>query len=171
MKRISIAAMIAGSVLLTSHSPKVEAQEFDFTVSAGYPYFVVLEPSINLSDGQSRVYGQYKIGLDDGFALGYEQTFGDSNHHAMGVLVGAVGIDSDNESCDANNDAISDILVCPFIELFDDETVNGVGLSYSYYFDGMDQDGWRLRIELGYGEANDSGIKSGTGGVTLGYKF
>ena len=54
---------------------------------------------------------------------------------------------------------------------FDDETLNGAGLSYSYYFNGINNPGWRLRLEAGYGKASHSKEERGAGGIIISYQF
>ena len=55
--------------------------------------------------------------------------------------------------------------------MFDTETTNGVGVSYSYLFSGLNEGGWRVRFELGYGEGSNSNEKRADGGVSISYEF
>ena len=55
------------------------ANDISFSIGGGYPYFVIPEVSVASADLSQRWYGNYKIGLDDGFAVGFEQAISDVN--------------------------------------------------------------------------------------------
>jgi len=109
--------------------------------------------------------------------VGFEQAISDNNKHAIGLLVGALGNREVDTQCDEsqNSDeltaAFANAIGCALAEAFDEETTNGIGLSYSYNFSGLNQDGWRLRFELGYGEASSDDNKRVDGGINLSYEF
>lgn len=153
------------------------ANDISFSIGGGYPYFVIPEVSVASADLSQRWYGNYKIGLDDGFSAGFEQAISDNNKHAIGLLVGALGNREVDTQCDEsqNSDeltvAFANTIGCALAEAFDEETTNGIGLSYSYIFSGLNQDGWRLRFELGYGEASSDDDKRVDGGINLSYEF
>ena len=155
----------AGALLLAGLPTLAKAQDVTFTIGGGVPFFVVPEVSYAVADSQQRWFAQYKAGFEDGFAVGFEQGVG-NNKHAIGFLVGAIGISDGDEPCTPSSS-----LVCAFSGLFEFEITNGAGLSYSYYYDGLDNPGWRLRFEAGYGEGNKSGVKQAGGGFTVSYQF
>jgi hypothetical protein len=120
--------------------------------------------------------------VDDGFSLGFEQGYGNELNHAFGGLVGAVGIYKGDDNCTATNSNNGDLiefisesfaqsLNCALSAAFNDETLNGVGVSYSYYINGINKSGWYFRLEAGYGKASNSGEKRVTGGVVASYQF
>jgi len=154
-----------------------QAKRVDFSIGGGYPFLVVPEISFASNDGDQRWFTNYKMGLDDGFSVGLDQRIGDDNKHAVGVIIGALGVRDDKRPCN-NGDSVEDIgsavgnvLGCAFAEAFDEETTNGVGLSYSYNFNGLNNKGIRIRFEFGYGKANDSKDKRTDGGITISYQF
>ena len=149
----------------------VKANDIDFTVGSGYPFLLIIEGSIATSERQQRWFGNYKSGFDDGFSLGFEQGLGIENKHAIGLFVGALGV-SDPDSCSNEDDEFSVAsLSCVIDEIYDDETTNGVGVSYSYYFNGLNNQGARIRFELGYGEGADSGDERSDGGIITSFQF
>ena len=159
-------------VLLLSTLPFiVKANEVDFSLGTGYPFLLIAEASIATGDRQQRWFGNYKIGLDDGFSLGFEQGLGDQNRHALGLFVGALGV-SDPDSCSSDDEEPGLInLGCIIEEIYDDETTNGLGVSYSYHFNGLNNRGARIRFELGYGEGVDSGEERSEGGISYLFQF
>ncbi len=174
MRKIATGLAFSALALLTSNS--ATANEFGFSVGAGYPYFAALEGSMATQDKSQRWFANYKMGLDDGFSAGFEQGYGNNLNHAFGGFVGAVGIykgDDCEPKTDASNigEAFGSIFGCALKEAFDDETLNGAGLSYSYYFNGINNAGWRLRLEAGYGKASHSKEERAAGGLTISYQF
>ena len=159
------------ALLLNTMPFIVKANEIDFSIGSGYPFLLVAEVSVAAGDRQQRWYGNYKLGLDDGFSLGFEQGLGTDKKHAIGLLVGALGV-SDPDSCSNEDDEFSVVsLGCIIEEIYDDETTNGVGVSYSYNFNGLNNQGARIRFELGYGEGVDSGEERSNGGVNYSFQF
>ena len=75
--------------------------------------------------------------------MGFEQAISDNNKHAIGLLVGALGNREVDTQCDEsqNSDeltaAFANAIGCALAEAFDEETTNGIGLSYSYNFSGL----------------------------------
>ncbi|MFT4929102.1 MAG: hypothetical protein ACI8WB_005232 [Phenylobacterium sp.] len=168
-----LTAMVPMSSLAESQDSAEIANDIDFSIGGGYPYIGVVEVSVAADEGQRRFYANYKLGWDDGFSAGFEQAIDDGNHHAFGVMVGALGIKDSDEGCE--NDVHDDGIFCIFAELLDDRTTNGVGLSYSYNHRGLNNRGVRVRFELGYGKTSHRhrGEDSGRvdGGINVTYQF
>ncbi|WKE66328.1 hypothetical protein PVT67_03495 [Gallaecimonas kandeliae] len=162
------------TLLLASQAGK--AAEFHFSIGGGFPYLAV--PEVSLANGDSqRWYANYKLGVDDGFSLGFEQGLGEDDHHALGLFAGAVGIrHNDPDICkepssgDLGQD-LGNALSCAYASGFSWETVNGVGLSYSYNRHGLNQRGFRIRFEFGYGEGHRSHNKKAAGNLMFSYQF
>ncbi|GEK09640.1 hypothetical protein [Pseudoalteromonas peptidolytica] len=146
------------------------ANPVEFSVGTGYPFFGQLEVSVPQAQNQSKWYGSYRIGLDDGLLLGYERAVSANNKHAVGVVAGALGARDVGPACEEDDDVVCGIFE-PIINLFDDETTNGVGLSYSYYFSSINQRGWHVKFIAGYGESSDSNKKRADGSVAISYQF
>lgn len=179
MRKILLSTAILSTL---SFCLPAKANDVGFSVGSGYPYFGSLELSLPADDGKQRWFANYKMGLDDGFSLGFEQGYGNGLNHAFGGLVGAVGVYKGDDNCRVKDTSDGDLVEfisdsfaqsfgCALSAAFDDETLNGVGVSYSYYFNGLNNSGWRLRLEAGYGKASDSGEKRGTGGMIVSYQF
>jgi len=153
-----------------------KATAVDFTLGGGIPFLVVPEVSLASEDEKQRWFINYKMGLDDGFSFGVEHGLGLDNKHAVGVLVGALGVKNNDDVCkDEKSDDIAENLgnaiSCGLLIIFSEETTNGLGLSYSYNFNGLNQSGMRLRFELGYGEGSTSHEKRIDGGFVISYQF
>lgn len=133
------------------------ANDINWSTATGYPFFVV--PTISTTSDDVRYYANYKLGLDDGVSVGAEWLQG---QHAMGVFVGAVGARRVNDNCLINS-------IC--ISLFDDETTNGVGLSYEYKFSNTAANGWALRFEGGYGKESRNDEKRFDGNIQVVYHY
>lgn len=166
----------ASVLLLSSLSLSSQANTVDFTIGGGLPFFVVPEFSFASDDEKKRYFVNYKMGLDDGFSFGFEQGMDSKNKHALGVFVGALGVRDADMPCSyvKSDDAVENFgkaLACSFAKIYDEETTNGVGLSYSYNFKGLNHSGMRIRFELGYGEGSNSHKKRVDGGVVVSYQF
>jgi hypothetical protein len=175
-----LSSMVISIIPLTA-----QANEINFSIGGGYPFFVVPEVSLSSDDNQQRWYANYKMGLDDGFSIGFEQAIDNTNKHAIGILAGAIGAREDKTPCpntDKENntdttpddvfvEAIGSAIGCSLGKIFDEETTNGLALSYSYNFNGLNNSGMRLRVELGYGEGHHSKEKRVDGGIALSYHF
>ncbi|MBB1305353.1 hypothetical protein H5089_06815 [Pseudoalteromonas sp. SR45-1] len=151
------------------------ANDVSFSIGGGYPYLVIPEVSLSANDDTQRWYANYKLGLDDGFSAGFEQAVSDNKKHAFGVLVGAIGArDTDQECESSTNDVATDFantLGCVIGGIFDEETTNGIGLTYNYNFNGLNSAGFRLKLDVGYGKASDSNEKRADGGISVSYEF
>lgn len=157
--------LIAGALLTPTQLSL--ANELSFSLGAGYPFFVVPEVSLSNADNSQRWYINYKAGLDDGFTLGYEQAVFSSKHHALGAVVGAIGIREDDTPCDADQSSVS----CIVSNIFDEESINGAALTYGYYFSGLNSSGWHVKFEAGYGEGSQSKEKRASASIRLSYQF
>ncbi|MBB1435949.1 MULTISPECIES: hypothetical protein [Pseudoalteromonas] len=162
--------------LLTICTFSSNANDVNFSIGGGYPYFVIPEVSLSAAQGTQRWYANYKIGLDDGFSVGFEHALTSDKKHALGLVVGAIGAQDDGRECSDTDDkdigeAFGNIFGCALSGMFDTETTNGVGVSYSYLFSGLNEGGWRVRFELGYGEGSNSNEKRADGGVSISYEF
>ncbi|NKC21504.1 hypothetical protein [Pseudoalteromonas galatheae] len=146
------------------------ANSVDFSVGTGYPFFGQVELSLPQTDSNSRWYGNYLIGLDDGFSIGYERAVSDNNKHAVGLVLGALGARDAGPTCEDDDDITCGIFE-PIIDLFDEETTNGAGLSYSYHFSGINQSGWSIKLVGGYGESSDYHKKRVDGSLIVSYQF
>ncbi|MBH0058504.1 hypothetical protein I6F65_16240 [Pseudoalteromonas sp. SWXJZ94C] len=151
------------------------ANEVSFSIGGGYPYLVIPEVSLSANDDTQRWYANYKLGLDDGFSAGFEQAVSDNKKHAFGALVGAIGARDTDQKCESlTNDVATDFantLGCVIGGIFDEETTNGIGLTYSYSFNGLNSAGFRLELDVGYGKASDSNEKRADGGISVSYEF
>lgn len=160
-------------LFLGSLSLPNKASAVDFTIGGGLPFLVIPEISIASENNEQRWFANYKMGLDDGFSFGFEQGIDIENKHALGIFIGALGVKDDNRPClqrTDKNDPLKE-LGCAIFSVFDEETTNGLGLSYSYNFSGLNHSGMRIRFELGYGEGADSQEKRVDGGFSFSYQF
>lgn len=151
---------VLGLVVLSCLPQVTIAEEINFSVSGGWPF--ILTPTVSTTYSDMEFYANYKIGADDGFALGVEKQYG---NHALGVFVGAVGARDADYKCD-------DELSCPTfrIVLYEGKTTQGVGMSYEYRFNTSRQ-GWALRLEAGYGKESKNNAKRFDGNVQVVYHF
>ncbi|MBU3003167.1 hypothetical protein [Paraglaciecola arctica] len=173
------------TIVLSVTPQAVQANDVNFSIGGGYPFFVVPEISLASVDNQKRWYANYKIGFDDGFSIGFEQAISNTNKHALGFIAGAIGAredktpcpNTDNESNTASTpgddfvEIIGSAIGCSLSKMFDEETTNGLALTYSYNFSGLNNAGMRIHVELGYGEGHHSKEKRADGGITLSYHF
>lgn len=151
---------VLGLVALSCLPQVTMAEEINFSVSGGWPF--ILTPTVSTTYNDMEFYANYKIGADDGFALGVEKQYG---NHALGVFVGAVGARDADYKCD-------DELSCPTfrIVLYEGKTTQGVGMSYEYRFN-TSREGWALRLEAGYGKESKNNSKRFDGNVQVVYHF
>ena len=172
MKKIT-----AGLVSLLSFTPiSSNATDFNMSIGGGYPFFFVPEVSVTTKDNEQRWYLNYKASLDHGISAGFEHSVSDNNKHAIGVVLGAIGLQDDPRQCESDEkdnltSSFAKIFGCALAESFDEEVVNGLGISYSYNFNGLSNSGVQIRAELGYGEGRNSGEKNTRGGLIISYQF
>jgi hypothetical protein len=152
-------------IMLSAVSLPSLANDIKFNVGVGYPFFSKLEIAKSINENQDRIFANYKVGLDDGFSLGYEHAIDLEQHHAFGVVVGAIGARDGDGNCN-NTD-----IFCDIGDLFDNDTTNGLAISYSYNINGLNKSGLKLSFELGYGKASHLNEKRVDGGVSLSYQF
>ncbi|KFZ38920.1 hypothetical protein HR45_00505 [Shewanella mangrovi] len=178
------------AALLMSCTVPALAGETHFSISGGLPYLVIPEVSYHPNQEQ-RWFLNYKAGLDDGVSAGFEQAVSANRRHALGVVLGALGVKNGhrhacednspvrpddangNESGDEFDNAGCEIAYALIVAAFDNHTVNGLGVSYSYSGNGLSEAGLRVKFELGYGRIEDADFdKNGyTGGFSIGYQF
>jgi len=147
--------------------------DFSFSMGTGFPYFGSAEVSMAAGGGDQRWFGHYKVGIDDdGFALGFEQALDNEKKHALGVMFGAIGLKNNDSDCHSGDEEPNiGALGCFLGAAFDWETVNGVGASYGYYFNGLNEAGWRVRLEAGYGKGSETDINYTSGNMIVSYQF
>lgn len=165
MKKMIHKLLVASVVFTASYA--THANELSFSLGAGYPFFVVPEIALSNTDNTQRWHINYKAGLDDGFSLGFEQAVSGSNHHAVGAVVGAIGIHEDDDPCNDTQSQVS----CIVANIFDEETINGAALTYGYYFNELNASGWHAKFEVGYGEGSQSKEKRASASLRISYQF
>lgn len=161
---------LLGLAIGLSCLPTLSFADMHFSVGTGYPFFVVPELSYGTADDQNRWYLNGKIGLAGGASLGFEHALDGEKHHAIGLVGGALGIRNGHTVCKEGQNA-GEAFVCILTTAFDWEVVNGVGLTYSYNFKGLNNRGFRIRFEGGFGEGSRSHKSKGSGSVILSYQF
>ncbi len=163
MKRLNIICMT--SLLSALISPVSNAEGIDFSLGGGYPFYLTPEISYGTNENNYRWYANYKKGDLDGVSIGVERGYGAGNKHALGMLIGTIGLkDSNSYKIISANDGIVQV------NNVNDKT-QGVGLSYSYNFNGLNNTGLRVRFVIGYGEGEKSNDKAVDGGVNISYQF
>ncbi len=171
--KIATAALIS---LLAFTPISSNATDINFSIGGGLPFVFVPEVSLITKDNEQRWYLNYKASLDHGISAGFEHSITANNKHAMGIVLGTIGLQDDPRQCQSNEndsltDSIAEIFGCALAESFDEEVVNGLGISYSYNFNGLSNSGVQIRTELGYGEGRNSKEKSTRGGIIVSYQF
>jgi len=170
------ALMLCGASLLIPSQANATDNDVSFTLGTGFPYLGNLEVSMPAFEGNQRWFANYKVGVDDGFSLGFEHALDDDKHHAIGVMYGALGVINDDSDCpdsekDNGESFFGVVIGCALAAAFDWETVNGVGLSYSYNVNGLNNIGWRFRIEGGSGKGIESKKTSSSASFIASYQF
>lgn len=140
------------------------AEQWNTTVGTGWPYAANLQFSKLTAD--HRYFLNLGVGADTGVSLGWEKLITPDNKQGLGVVIGAIGVKKASESgCDA------DAVLC-LSDLFDEESLYGVGASYSYAHHGFDKAGFRMNLIAGYGESITSRDADGlSASLTIGYAF
>lgn len=161
IKKFSALALIAIT------APTCAAADFQFSIGAGYPFFIVPEVSLLTQDNRQKWTINYKAGLDDGFSLAYERSVTDNNRHTIGLVAGTIGIIDDDNVCNELETAIA----CIIASAFDEQSVDGVAASYSYYFNDMSSQGAYIKMEAGWGESRDTDESETVASIRIGYQF
>jgi len=160
--------LLLSSVLSLSSAVQANnADKIHFALGSGYPFFSVFEVSLPAMNDDQRWFANYKVGLDDGFSVGFEQQL-TGNMQTVGFSLGAIGA-RDAVGCDENKGAGA--VICPLVEIFDSETTNGAAFNYSYYFSGIHSSGTKVRFEVGYGQSNQTNVNRFDGSVIISYQF
>lgn len=111
------------------------------SLGAGSEFYFVPEASLALNS-KSAIFYNYKLGLTSGHSIGYRWNL--TNQHTFSTFYGAVG--SEASDCNASDNEIS----CAVRNVLARDIVNGLGIHYSYYFNGVESSGLSLRYEAGY---------------------
>lgn len=174
---MKINKLLLSLVLVTSAS--VSANEgMSFSLSSGAPFFLNPEVSYSSKHSETRYYGNLKLGLDNGASLGFETSISESNQHALGAFIGSIGVHDGEDDCldeqdDPNSlgEGLGQIIGCSLVDVFDWERVDGVGVTYSYNFNTLNQSSWFVRLEAGYGKGAESDRDLSSGALLIGYRF
>lgn len=166
------------SLALIACSPLSAKDGMSFNLSSGAPFFLTPEVSYASKHSQTRYYGNLKLGLDDGASLGFETVISESNKHAVGAFIGTIGVHDGEDDCldeqdDPNSlgEGLGQIIGCSLVDVFDWERVDGIGLTYSYNFNELNQSSWFVRLEAGYGKGAESDRDLSSGALLIGYRF
>lgn len=159
-------------LLLTLFQNQVSAKDFDLSLGFGAPYFLVTEISTVISDDY-RAYINYKMGLDNGVSIGLEKAV-INNSHLIGLFAGAVGTKApdcnQNDTYTDFDDVIGDVVKCAF-GVITQKTLNGVGVSYSYANNGINNSGFIIKFDVGTGTNSYTDSYQSTAGIALMYSF
>jgi len=156
-------------ILVLGVSFSTNASDVKFSVGTGYPFVGILEVSVPAMNDDQRLFANFKAGLDYGFSVGFEQQL-PGNHQTMGFTLGAIG-SRDATNCSDTTDTGTGEFICTLFEPLDSETTNGLGINYSYYFSGVHNSGFKIRIEGGYGQSSRANVNRFDGGIILSYQF
>lgn len=129
-------------------------EDIQISFGGGYPFLLV--PQVAYQQNNISYYLNYKMGLDDGFSLGAQIH---NNQHVYGAFIGAIGA-KDASSVDDS-----------FFRLFEDQTTQGIGVSYEIRFTPQKNASWALRAEIGYGKESHTNTKRADGNIQLVYHF
>lgn len=153
--------------LIAATTAPCKAADFQFSVGAGYPFFIVPEVAVLTRDNQQKWTLNYKAGLDDGFSLAYEHSVAANNKHAIGLVGGTIGVIDDEPTCNELDTAVA----CIVASIFDEESVDGVAASYSYYFNNMSSSSTFMKVEAGWGKSRDTEQSETVASIRIGYQF
>lgn len=146
------------------------ANDFRYSIGGGFPYLLSAEVAYVTKAGKRRWYGNYKAIFDPGFALGMESSVSADNKHAVGVYLGAVGLKKGDGCGNEERDDLLTAVVCAGADVFDWETLHGLGATYSYSFNTLSRSGWKVGAGLGYGWSSNE-IDGVTGQLGFSYQF
>lgn len=149
----------------TAHADK----KLDFSLGAGFP-FAIAELSYIPDESDYRYYMNVKYSIESGAAIGVEHTILDDRKHAIGGLIGTIGLAKGN-GCDEEPSSIGEAIGCGIVTAFDWEVINGIGVTYSYNFTGLQNNGWHIRFEGGYGKGSESTEKKWSSDILISYQF
>ena len=146
-------------IMLSSANANTKDGELQYSIGTGYPY--VLIPQVAFKDGEMSFFLNYKVGLDDGFTAGINLH---DEHHLYGVFIGAVGARKSERRCESD---------CPILDfrLSEQESTQGLGLSYEYRFTPNAASSWALRAEVGYGKESFNNDKRADANLQILYHF
>ncbi|MFT6529309.1 MAG: hypothetical protein ACJAZB_000952 [Psychrosphaera sp.] len=159
-------------LLLTLFQNQVSAKDFDLSLGFGTPYFLLTEVSTVISDDY-RAYVNFKMGLDNGVSIGLEKAV-INDSHLIGLFAGSVGTQApdcyENETYTDFDGALSDVVKCAF-GVIAQKTLNGVGVSYSYANNGINNSGFIIKFDLGTGTNSYTDGYQSSAGIALMYSF
>lgn len=159
--------LVSGLLLSSSVAAK---SSWSAGLLTGVPFYLTPEVSYQATNSDTRYYGSIKLGFDSGAAIGFERPFSANKKHAFGAFVGTLGIRDGDDDCTHDGDII-DALACSIANVFDYERVDGIGLSYSYNFNQLNESGWYTRFEIGHGKGEESERNLTSGSFFIGYQF
>lgn len=163
--------LFALAALVTFFPKMVLANDVAFSIGSGFPYVLSAEAAYVTNSGKRRWYGNYKASIDSGFSLGMENSMSENNKHALGFFLGAVGLKKGKAPCD--NEEVDNLIVaalCGVADAYEWDSLRGLGVTYSYSFNTLSRNGWKLGTGLGYGKSN-SEVKGFTGQLNFSYQF
>lgn len=169
MKNRSLSLLIGG-LLACSAQAEQSNDAWSWSMSSGVPFFATPEVSYQTAGSDVRYYGNVKLGVSSGMAVGVERAFTSNKRHAVGAFIGSVGVRDGDSHCSTESD-LDETLGCIIADIFDWERVDGVGVSYSYNGAGLGSKNWYTRIELGYGKGEESKRNLASGAIIVGYQF
>lgn len=146
--------------------PASASDSFNFQVATGFPFVSSVEASVPLQERNGRAYLNARLSIDAGAALGYEYALDPQQQHALGAVIGSIGI----RGKDCNQEDGFEQVGCALTSLFRSR-VDGVGVTYSFNNSGLNQRGFRARIEAGRGEHRSSGTQQWVANLVIGYQF
>jgi hypothetical protein len=164
---MNIKSKTAALMLVVLSSKTCLASDFKFSLGAGYPFFLVPGVSILAADQKQKWTFNYKAGLSDGFSLAYERSVSENDKHAAGIVIGTIGVIDDDEVCDELDMAVA----CIVANIFDEESVDGLAVSYNYYFSDIASRGLFIKMEAGWGESRETNQSESVGSIRIGYQF
>ncbi|MBD1581227.1 hypothetical protein [Pseudoalteromonas sp. S16_S37] len=169
-------ALIAGTYTSIASANSQESK-IGYSLGTGFPY--VLNAEIGSYSEDGGMYFQVGQSLDVGFTFGWERVISDNDKHALGLVVGAIGVKaSDRESeCEKDKEpSVGGVIGCAigsaFLQTFDRKSIYGLGVSYSYSFSRAYHDkGWKMRVIAGYGEQRASKENEASASIAFRYQF
>ncbi|NOU52546.1 hypothetical protein HG263_18750 [Pseudoalteromonas sp. JBTF-M23] len=177
MKKLVLACALITSAYTSIASADTQQSTVGYSIGTGLPYFINAE--IGSYSPEGGMYFQVGQSLDVGFTFGWERVVSDNNKHALGLVVGAVGVKASNREIECEKDkdpsiggAIGCAFASAFSEVFDRRSIYGLGVSYNYSFArAYHERGWKMRVMAGYGEQRASKENEATASIAFRYQF
>ncbi|BBN82408.1 hypothetical protein PA25_23930 [Pseudoalteromonas sp. A25] len=177
MNKLALTFAFITSVYASSANANSSESTMGYSLGVGFPY--VLNAEIGSYSDDGGLYFQVGQSFDVGFTFGWERVVSDNDKHALGLVVGAVGIKASNREAECEKDkdpSIGGILGCALgsaiSQAFDEKSVYGLGVSYSYSFSrAYHESGWKMRAMAGYGEQRASKENEAAASIAFRYQF